>query len=268
MAPREPLPKHRHRPGTRSHLRRALRLGVRPGQRQAAQAARPARGGPEGAGARRDDRRRRARDQHLLQGDEAAHQDGFRLGARPAGAHARRALQRHGPASTAAADGAAHVDGRAGPYGPVQLPHPRRGGGDRRHHPGDGGRAARGVRRLPRDPPADDRAAPPIHGAVQRRPGSGRGRGRRRVRVVGPTGGYGSRLGGCGAGGARSGGAAPVSAAPGGSGGSGALHVEATDQGRFVHVLPVLAREAGISLFEVTPADESLESVFAYLVSR
>jgi ABC-2 type transport system ATP-binding protein len=33
-------------------------------------------------------------------------------------------------------------------------------------------------------------------------------------------------------------------------------------------VLPALAREHGIRLFEVAPADESLESVFAYLVGR
>ena len=50
--------------------------------------------------------------------------------------------------------------------------------------------------------------------------------------------------------------------------GSAALHVEATDQGRFVHVLPVVARDARISVYEVTPADESLESVFSYLVAR
>ncbi len=46
------------------------------------------------------------------------------------------------------------------------------------------------------------------------------------------------------------------------------LRVEASDQSRFSHVLPALAREGGITLFEVTPADESLESVFSYLVSR
>jgi ABC-2 type transport system ATP-binding protein len=46
------------------------------------------------------------------------------------------------------------------------------------------------------------------------------------------------------------------------------LHVQAADHGRFVHVLPVLARQFGIRLFEVAPADESLESVFAYLVGR
>jgi ABC-2 type transport system ATP-binding protein len=46
------------------------------------------------------------------------------------------------------------------------------------------------------------------------------------------------------------------------------LHVQATDVGSFVHVLPKLASRHGIRLYEVTPADESLESVFAYLVAR
>ncbi|HVE26781.1 MAG TPA: ABC transporter ATP-binding protein, partial [Sporichthya sp.] len=46
------------------------------------------------------------------------------------------------------------------------------------------------------------------------------------------------------------------------------LHVQATDVGSFVRVLPKLASRHGIRLYEVTPADESLESVFAYLVAR
>jgi ABC-2 type transport system ATP-binding protein len=46
------------------------------------------------------------------------------------------------------------------------------------------------------------------------------------------------------------------------------LRVQATDHGRFVHVLPRLARDRDIRLYEVSPSDESLESVFAYLVSR
>lgn len=53
-------------------------------------------------------------------------------------------------------------------------------------------------------------------------------------------------------------------AAPGGT----ALHVQASDFATFVRVLPRLAGERGIRLYEVTPADESLESVFTYLVSR
>ena len=47
-----------------------------------------------------------------------------------------------------------------------------------------------------------------------------------------------------------------------------ALHVQATDFASFVHVLPQLASRHNIRLFEVSPADESLESVFSYLVAR
>jgi len=47
----------------------------------------------------------------------------------------------------------------------------------------------------------------------------------------------------------------------------GGLDVEASDFGRFAQILPRLAREHGVRLLEVTPTDESLESVFAYLVS-
>ena len=49
---------------------------------------------------------------------------------------------------------------------------------------------------------------------------------------------------------------------------SGALHVQATDFASFVRVLPQLASRHNIRLYEVIPADESLESVFAYLVAR
>jgi ABC-2 type transport system ATP-binding protein len=49
--------------------------------------------------------------------------------------------------------------------------------------------------------------------------------------------------------------------------GQGGLDVEAGDFGRFTQVLPRLAREHSVRLLEVTPTDESLESVFAYLVS-
>jgi len=48
----------------------------------------------------------------------------------------------------------------------------------------------------------------------------------------------------------------------------GALHVQATDFVSFVRVLPRLASRHGIRLYEVSPADESLESVFSYLVAR
>ncbi len=47
----------------------------------------------------------------------------------------------------------------------------------------------------------------------------------------------------------------------------GGIEVEATDFGRFSEVLPRLAREHQVRLLEVTPTDESLESVFSYLVS-
>jgi ABC-2 type transport system ATP-binding protein len=49
--------------------------------------------------------------------------------------------------------------------------------------------------------------------------------------------------------------------------GEGGIELEASDFGRFSEVLPRLAREHGVRLLEVTPTDESLESVFAYLVS-
>jgi ABC-2 type transport system ATP-binding protein len=48
----------------------------------------------------------------------------------------------------------------------------------------------------------------------------------------------------------------------------GVLRVQASDHNRFVHVLPQVARGRGIRLYQVSPADESLESVFAYLVNR
>ena len=47
----------------------------------------------------------------------------------------------------------------------------------------------------------------------------------------------------------------------------GGVQVQVTDFGTFAVALPRLAREHQISLREVTPTDESLESVFAYLVS-
>ena len=50
--------------------------------------------------------------------------------------------------------------------------------------------------------------------------------------------------------------------------GGGALHVQASDVGRFSHALPALAAAHGVRLYEVAPEDESLESVFAYLVER
>jgi ABC-2 type transport system ATP-binding protein len=48
----------------------------------------------------------------------------------------------------------------------------------------------------------------------------------------------------------------------------GHLLVRASDYVAFVRSLPAVARDSGISLFEVVPADESLERVFSYLVRR
>ncbi|MER7579767.1 ABC transporter ATP-binding protein [Kitasatospora sp. NPDC097691] len=46
-----------------------------------------------------------------------------------------------------------------------------------------------------------------------------------------------------------------------------ALRIEAVNFQGFTTLLPKVAREAGIRLYTVSPADESLESVFSYLVS-
>ncbi|MGP4114953.1 ABC transporter ATP-binding protein [Streptomyces sp. 4N509B] len=47
-----------------------------------------------------------------------------------------------------------------------------------------------------------------------------------------------------------------------------ALRIQAIDFSRFTSELPRLARDHGIRLTEVSPSDESLESVFSYLVAR
>ncbi|MBW1601694.1 ABC transporter ATP-binding protein [Streptomyces sp. JJ66] len=46
-----------------------------------------------------------------------------------------------------------------------------------------------------------------------------------------------------------------------------ALRIQAIDFARFTHELPRVAREHNIRLLTVSPSDESLESVFSYLVS-
>jgi ABC-2 type transport system ATP-binding protein len=46
------------------------------------------------------------------------------------------------------------------------------------------------------------------------------------------------------------------------------LLVRATDRGAFTLALPRIARRAGVGLRELIPADDSLESVFSYLVER
>ncbi|WP_458087211.1 ABC transporter ATP-binding protein [Streptomyces malaysiensis] len=47
----------------------------------------------------------------------------------------------------------------------------------------------------------------------------------------------------------------------------GGLHIQAVDFGRFTELLPRVARDQGIRLLTVSPSDESLESVFSYLVA-
>ncbi|MFI8367515.1 ABC transporter ATP-binding protein [Streptomyces sp. NPDC085466] len=47
----------------------------------------------------------------------------------------------------------------------------------------------------------------------------------------------------------------------------GGLRIQAVDFGRFTELLPRVAREHGIRLLTVSPSDESLESVFSYLVA-
>jgi len=49
---------------------------------------------------------------------------------------------------------------------------------------------------------------------------------------------------------------------------TGGLQVQATDHSRFVRLLPQVAVRHDIRLYDVVPADESLESVFSYLVAR
>jgi ABC-2 type transport system ATP-binding protein len=48
---------------------------------------------------------------------------------------------------------------------------------------------------------------------------------------------------------------------------SGGLQVQTSDYGTFTRELAGLTRDAGIRLREVLPADESLESVFTYLIA-
>ncbi|MFF6775726.1 ABC transporter ATP-binding protein [Streptomyces sp. NPDC012637] len=47
----------------------------------------------------------------------------------------------------------------------------------------------------------------------------------------------------------------------------GGLRIQAVDFGRFTELLPRVAKERGIRLLTVSPSDESLESVFSYLVA-
>jgi ABC-2 type transport system ATP-binding protein len=48
----------------------------------------------------------------------------------------------------------------------------------------------------------------------------------------------------------------------------GRVSIRTADYGAFTRALPRIARSSAVSLFEVTPTDDSLESVFSYLVRR
>ncbi|MGI8879294.1 MAG: ABC transporter ATP-binding protein [Jatrophihabitans sp.] len=48
----------------------------------------------------------------------------------------------------------------------------------------------------------------------------------------------------------------------------GALRVQTVDSARFGWLVPRVARTAGVRVFEMAPTDESLESVFAYLITQ
>jgi ABC-2 type transport system ATP-binding protein len=48
----------------------------------------------------------------------------------------------------------------------------------------------------------------------------------------------------------------------------GVLSVRTSDYGAFTRLVAPAARAAGIRLLEVSPTDDSLESVFSYLVRR
>jgi ABC-2 type transport system ATP-binding protein len=49
---------------------------------------------------------------------------------------------------------------------------------------------------------------------------------------------------------------------------AGRLSVSSSDFGAFTRILPHIARDASITLYEMLPTDDSLESVFGYLVRR
>jgi len=51
-------------------------------------------------------------------------------------------------------------------------------------------------------------------------------------------------------------------------GGRGGVDVSVSDLGEFALRLPRVSRDANVRLLELSPTDESLESVFAYLVGR
>lgn len=50
--------------------------------------------------------------------------------------------------------------------------------------------------------------------------------------------------------------------------GDAGMTVRTAERGGFARMLPRAARDAGVTVFELAPTDESLESVFSYLVKR
>jgi ABC-2 type transport system ATP-binding protein len=48
----------------------------------------------------------------------------------------------------------------------------------------------------------------------------------------------------------------------------GRVAIRTADYGAFTRALPSIARANAVTLFEVGPTDDSLESVFSYLVRR
>jgi ABC-2 type transport system ATP-binding protein len=49
---------------------------------------------------------------------------------------------------------------------------------------------------------------------------------------------------------------------------TGGMSIRTSERGAFTRALPKVARDAAVSIYEIRPTDESLESVFSYLVQR
>jgi hypothetical protein len=230
------LPQARARSGARGSPPVSHGPRIRPAQCEAAGRCEPRRGG---AARDRDGGPRRRRgppDRHVFEGHAPTDQAGRRAGPRPADPAARRAVQRHGSASAPPHDRALAVDGRRGADDPVLLAHPRGGRTAGRFGPRHLRRPARRLRRLPVHPPAHDRP----HTFTVRSSND------RRL-------------------------AAALLADPSVFGAElydGVLSVRTSDFGTFTRSVPRVARDEGISLFELLPSDDSLESVFSYLVRR
>ena len=156
---------------------------------------------------------------------------------RSSGAPVGRAVQWHGSPQPHFHDGPARDAGGAGSDDPLLVAHPRGGRTRRDRDPGDGGRPPRGIRRLPGNPNPDDRPAAQHHRPVQRRSTAGHDPDGRPVRLRGR-----------------------IDAG------------RALGPDRPARGLPQARRgrqpRGGVRLLEVVPADESLESVFDYLVRR